>query len=177
MSDFGEQQEMSAAMLVPMDEKLDEYVVQSCGVGDLTAEEKTRCLQLIGAGEAVDVEMANRDFPRSARIAVARKNGEIVGVASIKPIREDYATGRAMKAHFEFDPGTPELGYAVVDELHRGNRLSSWMAAALTTDGGGLFATTSDKKMKSALKGAGFKECGKAWKGRRGDSISLWVRS
>jgi len=40
-----------------------------------------------------------------------------------------------------------------------------------------LFATTSDPKMKSALKGAGFVQHGVEWKGQRGDFLSLWIRS
>jgi Acetyltransferase (GNAT) family len=72
---------------------------------------------------------ARRDFPRSARLAVARKDSEVVGVASIKPIRKDYATGVADKAKFVFDSKTPELGYVVVGPGHRNHGLSSDMAA------------------------------------------------
>jgi len=154
----------------------DAYTVDSLDVGDLTEAERARCLQLISDGGAVTTATARRDFPRSKIIAVARKYGEVVGVASIKPIREDYAVGRAAKAKHRFDPETPELGYVVVDPPHRGHRLSSRMAEALTRDGGALFATTSDPQMQAALRGAGFVEQGNAWKGRRGDMISLWIK-
>jgi GNAT superfamily N-acetyltransferase len=155
----------------------DQYVVESCDIGDLSASERTRCLRLIADGGAVTMTTARRDFPRSAMIAVARMVGEVVGIASIKPIREDYAAGTAKKAKFPFDPRTPELGYVDVDPRHRGKRLSSRMSAALAKNGAELFATTSNPKMKSALKSAGFVQRGVGWKGRRGDKISLWIRS
>jgi hypothetical protein len=160
-----------------MIQEADKYVVESCDVGHLSEPERTCCLQLIAGGGAVNVTMARRHFPRSAKIAVARKDRDIVGVASIKPIREEYAAGIAEKAKFSFDPKTPELGYAVVDPVHRNHRLSSLMAEELAKDGSALFATTSDPKMKSALKGAGFVQRGEEWKGNRGDMISLWIRS
>ena len=40
-----------------------------------------------------------------------------------------------------------------------------------------LFATTSKPKMQAALGGAGFAQRGFAWKGRRGDMISLWMKN
>ena len=160
-----------------MNEEADDYVVECCEVEGLSEAEKTRCLQLIAAGGAVNPDTAARDFPRSSLIAVARKAGEVVGVASIKPIREAYARGRATKAGFRFDPQTPELGYVVVDPAHRGNKLSSRMAKALVRNGAALFATTSDPSIKAALKGAGFVQRGVEWKGNRGDLISLWIRS
>lgn len=160
-----------------MSEEPDGYRIASCAVGDLSTEEKARCLCLIAEGAAVNADTAARDFPRSAMIAVARKGGTVVGVASIKPIREDYAAGIARKAGFTFDRHTPELGYVAVDPSHLGNRLSSLMAEALVMDSAALFATTSDPRMKSALKGAGFVQRGVEWRGLRGDLISLWIKS
>lgn len=154
-----------------------DYAVESCTVKDPNVAEQIRCLQLIANGGAVDVATARRDFPRSAAISVVRKEYEVVGVASVKPLRTKYATGIARKAKFPFAPETPELGYVVVDDEHRGKRLSSRMAAALAKDGGAMLDTTSDAKMKSALKGAGFEQRGCEWKGRRGNAISLWIRS
>jgi hypothetical protein len=146
------------------------YVVASCAAAALSDDERARCLRLISEGGAVNARTAARDFPRSAMIAVARKDAEIVGVASIKPLRADYAAGIAKKAKFAFDPNTPELGYAVVDAPHRGKRLSSQMADT-------LFATTSAPAMKLALNRAGFVQRGIEWKGLRGDMLSLWIRS
>ncbi len=159
-----------------MNEEANGYVVVSCAVDDLSADERVRCLRLITDGGAVNFVTAARDFPRSAKIAIARKGDETVGVASIKPIREDYAAERAKKAEFPFDRHTPELGYVVVDPSHRGNRLSSRMTEALVKDAASLFATTSEPNMKSALKGAGFAQRGIEWRGRRCDRISLWIR-
>jgi hypothetical protein len=156
--------------------KKDEYVVEACGLSDLSATERTRCLRLIADGGAVTMKAARRDFPRSLQVAVARKDGALVGVSAVKPVR-DHAMTVADLAEFPFDPDTPEFGYVVVDHAHRGNKLSSRMAKLLSGYPGPLFATTSDPSMKSALKGAGFVQRGVDWKGRRGDKISLWIRS
>jgi len=152
------------------------YAVESCTVSDLNASELAHCLRLVVDGGAVNAKTTARDFPKSSMIALARNNGEVVGVASIKPIRENYTKGIARKAKFIFDPKTPELGYVVIELAHRGHQISSRMAAALAKGSGGLFATTSDPKMKSALRSAGFQQRGCEWKGRRGDLISLWLK-
>ena len=73
--------------------KKDEYVVETCDVDALSATERTLCLRLIADGGAVTMKTVRRDFRHSAMIAVARMDGEVVGVASIKPVREDYAAG------------------------------------------------------------------------------------
>ncbi len=100
-----------------MNEEADGYVVASSAIGALSTDERKHCLRLIAEGAAVNATIAARDFPRSAKIAVARKDGAIVAVASIKPIRENYAASRAKKAKFPFDPQTPELGYVVVGSV------------------------------------------------------------
>ena len=173
---FFEPEPRTVKPVLQMNKELNDYAVESSAVSDLSAAEQTRCLCLIVEGGAVDAETAKRNFPQSVTISLARKDGEVVGVASIKPLRERYAKGIAMKAKFPFDPKTPELGYVVVDDAHRGKRLSSRMVTVLAKDGGALFATTSDPKMKSALNGAGFRQCGFEWQGCRGDLISLWIK-
>jgi len=115
-----------------MQQKAKDYDVKTCAVSDLSETDRTRCLLLIAEGGAVDERTAGRNFPRAGMIAVAREAGEVVGVGAIKPTRADYAAGIAKKAKFAFDSRTPELGYAVVDPAHRGNRLSSAMAKALS---------------------------------------------
>lgn len=117
-----------------MTQEADKNVVESCGVGDLSDAERSRCLQLIANGGAVSMRTARRAFPRSTKIAVARMDPRGGCVASIKPIRESYAACKARQAQFPFDPQTPELGYVFVQR-------------------------------------------GIAWMRRRGDMISLWIRS
>jgi predicted GNAT family N-acyltransferase len=110
-------------------------------------------------------------------VAVARKDGEIVGVGTVKPVREDYNAGVARKSGVSFDPATPEFGYVVVHPDHRDRHLSSKLTTALLSRSGkSLFATTSDDKIKTNLKKAGFAERGRKWKGRRGDQISFWIK-
>jgi hypothetical protein len=65
------------------------------------------------------MESAKRTLPRAAGIALTRKDGKIVGVGTIKPIRKAYAARTAEESKFIFDADTPELGYVAVDPVHR----------------------------------------------------------
>jgi hypothetical protein len=159
-----------------MKEEADEYVVKACAFCDLGEADRTRCLRLIGGGGAVDIETATRDFPLSLVIGIARKDREIVGVGVIKPVRKPYAARTAVKAKYPFE-AVPELGYVVVDQNHRGKHVSSRIAKVLSEYPGPLFATTSADAMKSTLKHVGFEQHGGEWEGKRGDMISLWIRS
>jgi len=156
--------------------RADGYEVTPCTVKDLGKEDLVACLELVARGNAVDVESAKRTLPRALGIAVARKDGKIVGVGTIKPVRKTYATRTAEESKFTFDANTPELGYVAVDPVHRGKGLSSDIAEALSKHRGSLFARTSDPKMISALRKAGFEQRGEEWEGQRGDQLSLWIR-
>ena len=64
----------------------------TCGTpSEFTEVELARCIVIIKAGDAVKPGSAARDLPRAKVIAVARKDSEIVGVGTIKPIRLNYA--------------------------------------------------------------------------------------
>ena len=156
--------------------RADGYEVTPCAVKDLGKEDLAACIELVARGNAVDMESAKRTLPCALGIAVARKDGKIVAVGTIKPVRKTYATRTAEESKFTFDADTPELGYVAVDPVHRGKGLSSDIAEALSKHQGALFARTSDPKMKSALKKAGFERRGDDWDGRRGDRLSLWMR-
>jgi hypothetical protein len=156
---------------------LDDYDVMPCAAGDLGEADLTACVDLIAEGNAVDPISARRTLPNAIVLAVARKDGRIVGIGAVKPVRAGYAAHTAEESQFSFDPETPELGYIAVNPVHRNKRLSSRIVSALTSQHQGpLFARTSDARMKSALKKAGFGQPGDEWEGLRGDSLSLWIR-
>ena len=155
----------------------DDYEVRLCAANDLSGADLAACIALVTDGEAVDPASAKRDLPCSNRIAVARKEGKVVGVGVIKPIRPRYAAGVSAKSKIVFRDDTPELGYVAVHPDHRGHRLSPRLVSALLENvGKPLFATTSSDRMKATLVNSGFVQQGKEWKGRRGDQISLWMR-
>ena len=158
-------------------EENDGYDVKQCAVGDLSEAELADCIRLVTDGDAVRPEYAKRDLPRSVVIAVARKNGRIVGVGTIKPARPEYTSGIAKKSGVTFSSDTPELGYVAVHRDHRGRRLSHRLLEVLQpAKHETVFATTSSEPMKRTLEKAGFSQRGEAWEGRRHDKLSLWIR-
>src|SRR5262245_52740959 len=131
-----------------LDENTDGYDVGLCS-GFLNEEELSRCLAIIEEGEAVDIDAAMENLPAALTVAVARKEGEAVGVGAIKAIRPGYARHAARNSEFAFDPNMHELGYVAVTEAHRGKRLSERIVDELLSQyAGPLFATTSSPAMK-----------------------------
>ena len=150
------------------------YSIERC-VGDVTAADLEKCVSILRRGGAVNVDA--RKLRRAVALVLTKKGAEIVGVASVKGIRPDYAAGIASKSGFPLIPETPELGYIAVDDRHRGNRLSHRLVGDLLRDrSGALFAATDDEYMKRTLSAAGFVQKGREWDGNRG-RLSLWIRS
>jgi hypothetical protein len=151
----------------------------TCGVpSEFTDAELEKCIAIVKAGDAVVPGSVARDLPRAKVIAVARKDSEIVGVGTIKPIRLDYARGIAgpKKSGWHFDPRVPELGYVAIDGQHRRHGLSERIVAKLLCHEKQLFATTSNEFMKRTLRESKFVSKGGEWRGRRGDLLSLWIK-
>ena len=156
-------------------ERLAQYVVNTCAPSDLSGSELAACLAIIKAGDAVAVE--SEKLRRAKLLAVARRGNEIVGVGSVKRERIKYALDIAKKSGFPFPVQTQELGYVAVDHQHRRKDLSHRLVAALlAVEQGGLFATTYDKHMKKTLTAAGFAQKGKEWLGQK-DRVSLWIKT
>ena len=133
-------------------------------------------MAVIGDGGAVNIRTMKRDLPRSQVVAIARYGDEIIGVGSIKPIREEYAADIAAKSGYSFPADTAELGYVSVDPAHQGRGLSNDLTKLLTSHHKGrLFATTDSPRMKKTLAAAGFRREGKEWEGERG-TLSFWER-
>lgn len=153
-----------------------EYDVKACAAVDLTRADLAACIAIIKSGGAVDVGSAGRELPRSAALAVARRDGAVVGVGVIKRVRSYYASGVAKRSGENFPANAPEVGYIAVDPEHQGRGLSGRLVAVLMSGQPGFaFATTSNDRMKKTLAKAGFVRKGKEWKGKTG-AVSLWTR-
>ena len=150
------------------------YSVSACLPGDLSEEELATCLTIIRDGGAVAISL--KKLQNTGMVAVARKDGVIVGVGSIKRGRPDRAVEIAQESGFDFPRQTLELGYIAVSPQHRRQGISHQLVRALVKAmPGGFFATTDDDHMKKTLSVAGFTRHGGEWPGRRGQ-LSLWLK-
>lgn len=143
----------------------------------LTAAEFMAALDLLTAGEAVSVASAREEIPRAKALALVKKDGELVGIGTIKSERRWYAEDvqAAEKSGFKFDSDMLELGYVAVSAKHGGKHFSGRIVDALLSHyDGSLFATTDHARMKSTLANRGFVREGKEWEGQRG-TLSLWL--
>ena len=155
-----------------------DYRVETCAPGDLTAVEMERCTRIVIEGEAItDPESVKKWLPRSVVLAVVRKGEEIVAVGAIKPARPPYARQVAAASEHAFSDDLPELGYIARDPVHRNNRFSPRIIAALLEryGRGPIWATTSSATIKAALTDVGFRNQGKEW-GKPSGRLSLWLK-
>jgi hypothetical protein len=145
-----------------------------CYDGVLEEVDLERCIAIIRAGGAADVDAAK--LRRAMVLVLAKRENEIVGIGTIKGVRTRYAAGIAEKSGFAFAPETRELGYVAVDARHRGKRISHRIGGELLgARNGALFATTDNEQMKKSLGAAGFVQEGREWNGNRGQ-LSLWIK-
>jgi len=157
--------------------RADDYEVRTCLPKDLTADEQAACLDILTVGGAVDIASARRSFPRSRLVAIARLQGQIVGVGAIKPERPSYAAKVARDHGVTFPRNTLELGYVAVHPEHRSNGLSGRLAEAMMAQyKERLFATTYTDHMKRTLEKAGFVKKGGEREGRKQNLVSFWEK-
>jgi RimJ/RimL family protein N-acetyltransferase len=154
----------------------EEYTIGLCLPGDLSDEERERCITLIAEGDALDERFVRDGMPKSRLVAVAKRRGQIVGVAVIKGDNRDHARTVARESKFAFPPETPELGYVSVDGAHKNQHLSTRLIEALLSrQTGPLYSTTRSDRIKHILGKLGFTERGEHWQGRKGKpKLSLW---
>ena len=153
------------------------YEVRIVPFADLDAREIASCIALIRSGGALDVQSAKAELPQTTTLALARKNGKIVGIGTIKRERPDYAKRISQKSGVQFPGETRELGYVAVSAEHRGKHLSHCIARALLNRyEGRLFATTSSDPMKRTVARFGFAQKGNEWKGRQNHSFPVAER-
>lgn len=143
----------------------------------LTTDEQGECVTLIVDGGAVKRAFVEDSFPRSIAVAVKRSGADIVGVGAIKPVRRSYTKKVARKSGVELDPETHELGYVAVKPRHRGLGIAHVIVQKLVSDREAtLYATTSNRSMRSLLERSGFVRQGNEWTGDNCNKLSLWVR-
>lgn len=154
-----------------MDHLIETFVNDSLSEGDLA-----QCLQLLKNGGAVNVETAAQELPVAPLVAIHRDGGSVVAVGAIKVKRPHYARGVAKKSGFKFDDQCHEIGYVAVAETHGNRGLSKAITAKLLAEftQRPVFATTSNKRMKSSLTRAGFSQRGTEWDGKN-PKLSLWM--
>lgn len=166
---------MSDLLAPPVDPT---YEISTHKVRGLSSATLVRCLALIEEGGAVDVKSAAVTMMRSRVIILARTGGNVIGVGVMKPYRQDYAAAITEKCGATPPEGAPELGYVAVDINYRCHGIAHQIMTALCAGHqGDLFATTSDKTLKKYMEKSGFAMVGHEWDGKRGDQLSLWVRT
>lgn len=140
-----------------------------------------RCLDLICLGGAIPAsrEKVEVRVMRAKAIGHISMDGHIVGVAALKVPVQSYRDGISRKSGFSIpDQKYPfELGYIVVDESVRGQKLSPKLVDAVLDAAGtyGLFATTSSVAMHKILTRVGFVRRGNTYKGNEGDELTLYT--
>ena len=162
---------------VPPAQDPDPFQVEVCDPTKLTTGDRAQIEAILRAGRAVNVVSAMSEIPHAPALALARRDGKIVGIGAIKRPRPDYAKQKQRDANVTFDTEIAELGYVAIDDKFRDNHLSGRIAdKLLAAYPGPLFSTTDDEKMKSTLGNRGFLQKGDTWKGDRG-VLSLWLRN
>jgi hypothetical protein len=136
-------------------------------------------ISLVKLGGAVDPTSIEQKLPKAECVAFIERAGVIVAAAAKKESRAQYSRDISDKSGYYLPSDIPEIGYVVVAEGCRGQRLSSKVVTRILFEfgGGPIFATTSDPKIKAILAKNGFNWVGHEWKSNRtGELLSLWVR-
>src|SRR3954447_17026910 len=129
------------------------YTIGLCTVGDLSPAELARCVKLVAEGDALDEHYVKDGLPKARLVAVARRDGQIVGVGVIKGDNAAHARTVARQSKFAFAPETLELGYVSVDEDHKDQHLSTKLVEALVSrQSGPMYATTRSDRIRHVLK-------------------------
>lgn len=149
--------------------------------GELSSDDQLLVARLVKQGGAIDGSEKDitKRLKRTRYLVLLRikADNRIVGVAALKTPTGDYRKNKFDAA------GVPianyanalELGYVVVAEEMRGQKLSGNLCNAITqVISEPAFATTDSNTMKHNLERAGFTKAGREWQGRKG-MLSLWT--
>lgn len=147
----------------------------------LNGETQAAIAQLVKDGGAIvgTIAQIRLRLGNTRALALLREagTGRIVGFAALKTPSAGYRAAKfdvagVPLAAFE---QAPELGYVVIADDMRGQRLSGALVDEIARQlVGPAFATTDNKMMHSNLARAGFERVGREWQGHKGQ-LSLWV--
>lgn len=153
----------------------------SGGFGDLAYDDQYAVAQLVKEGGAIvgRVEQIIARLGKTRKLVLLREQDtdRIVGAAALKTPHANYradkfAVAGVPIAGFE---NAPEVGYVVIAEDKRGQKLSGGLVDAIAADlNEPAFATTDDETMRKNLARSGFTRVGNDWQGQKG-SLSLWT--
>ena len=158
---------MKASILAPSD----------CSTDDLTA-----FAALVIAGGAVTPHGLDARIHAAFRLLFLRTpEGHLAGVAALKRPNIGYRSGvfQHASATVSADAYTTELGWIVVADSHRGQRLPLQLITHLLPHAGGerIFATTHSRAVQYALSDSGFQRDGVPYPSGQGDhNLILYVR-
>jgi GNAT superfamily N-acetyltransferase len=124
--------------------------------------------------EAGEVQEAGLDglIARADTLALLRVAGAIAGVGALKRPRQEHVRGVFKSAHAKTDVRefNFELGWVVIEEVHRGHSYSRRMVEALIPRAKGqkIYATsiTTRIAMHKALTGCSFERVGVEWQSK-----------
>lgn len=149
--------------------------------GDLSCDDQFLVARLVKEGGAIKgtVEQIAQRLERTRKLFLLRikVDNRIIGVAALKTPTSKYRARKFSAA------GVPianyanalELGYVVIAEEMRGQKLSGVLCDAVSQEiSEPAFATTDSNTMKKNLERSGFTTAGREWQGRKG-MLSLWL--
>lgn len=149
----------------------------------LSTLERSGFEQLVLSGGQVNPATLASLITGALAIALAKSDGELVGVGAVKRPNKSYARGVFQKAKVSLTPEQfPfELGWVFVAEAGRGMRLASRIVEGLmpAVQGVGSYATSSvsNEKMHSSLRRFGFQKVGTPYASVQNEGdIQLFVR-
>lgn len=148
---------------------------------ELATEEKEEVARLVLDGGAVDAtrEQIGNRLRKASRLALLRdcSTGRVAGVAALKRPNRAYRRRKFADAGVPLSgfENAPELGYVVVAEAKRGQKLSGRLVELIAQNlREPAFATTDSDTMKNNLERSGFSRAGSEWQGTKG-RLSLWT--
>ncbi len=145
-------------------------------VTELSPDALTECVEILRVGGAVRVSSARGGLLSASKVALAKSDGRIVGLAALKAKRPAYSSRIAGLSATSIGKDAVEVGYVAVRNEFRGRGLGSDLVSKLlAVYDGALFATTSSGAMKKVLRKERFRKTGKTWQGTSG-RLSLWQR-
>jgi predicted GNAT family N-acyltransferase len=149
---------------------------------DLTIPEINQITDLIISGGEVDERLIVEGLGNSEHIAFFESNNNIIATATIKIPRESYKTKIFKKSCLTIDSNDYifELGYIVVNNEFRNNKLASKMCQNLCSlIQGNLFATTRETNfhMQNILLSNSFRKVGNSYLNKRKtELLQLYIR-